>query len=165
MKLVAAFAVAVLAIAPVAHGQTVCEEVGRINASGLHRFDSIKGAFVTDEAEQELYESNATLFGAKVCQIDQYFEPRHTCTWEFDTEAELMAAYAERAAAIAPCFEGWEEDALLVSDPGEPYRVLAGVGYLGADIYETLVWAVFADFDQGRDTGRYRLVIYATDYT
>jgi hypothetical protein len=165
MKRLVVLAIAALVQAPMAHAQTVCQEVARINASGLYRFDSIKGAFATDEAEDELYESNATLFGAGDCQIDQYFEPRHTCAWEFDSEVELMAAYAEKAAAIAPCFEAWEKEALLMSDPSEPYRVLAGVGYLGADIYEMLVWAIFADFDEGREGRRYRLVIYATDYT
>jgi len=77
MKLVAALVIAGLSLTPFAHAQTVCEEVARINTSGVYRFDSIKGAFATDESEDELYESNATLFGLEDCLIDQYFEPRH----------------------------------------------------------------------------------------
>lgn len=164
MKLTIIAAIAIV-VAPVAQAQTVCEEVSRINASGLYRFDSIKGTLASDEADDELYESNATLFGAGDCLIDQYFEPAHVCTWEFDTEADLMAAYHAKTAAIAPCFDGWAREGLLVSDPAEPYRVLAGVGYLGADAYETVVWEIVADFDQGRATGRYRLEMKAIDYT
>jgi hypothetical protein len=166
MKRIAAFAIAALALSPFAHAQTVCEEVARINASGVYRFDSIKGAFATDEAGDELYESNATLFGAEDCLIDQYFEPRHSCVWEFDAEADLMAAYADKTAALAPCLAGWERNGLLVSDPSEPYRVLAGVGYLGAGEYAVIVWEIIADFDAGRDaSGRYRLSITAIDYS
>jgi len=166
MKRVAALVIAGLVLAPIAHAQTACKEVGRISASGLYRFDSIKGARATDEPEDELYESNASLFGHEDCLIDQYFEPVHACTWEFDTEASLMAAYNEKAEAIAPCLAGWEKQELLVSDPAEAgYRTLAGVGYLGADVYEMVVWAIIADFDPGRKIGRYRLVIEATDYT
>ena len=165
MKLVAALVIAGLSLTPFAHAQTVCEEVARINTSGVYRFDSIKGAFATDESEDELYESNATLFGLEDCLIDQYFEPRHGCVWEFDTEAELLAAYAAKTAAVAPCFEGWEQQALLVSDPEETYQVLAGVGYLGADEFEVIVWDIVADFDPGRAMGRYRLVMDAIDYT
>lgn len=155
-----------IAIAPLAHAQTVCEEVARINTSGIYRFDSIKGAFVTDESEDELYESNATLFGSEDCLIDQYFEPKHGCVWEFETEAELLATYTSKAAAVAPCFEGWERQDLWISDPEETYRVLAGVGYLGADAFEVIVWEIIADFDPGREAGgRYRLSMTAIDYT
>lgn len=154
------------AVAPLAHAQTVCEEVARINTSGIHRFDSIKGAQATDEPEDELYASNATLFGLETCLIEQYFEPRHGCVWEFETEAELLAAYASKATAVAPCFEGWERQDLLISDPEEIYRVLAGVGYLGADEFEVIVWEIVADFDPGREAGgRYRLSMTAIDYT
>jgi hypothetical protein len=167
MKLAAvSLAMAALAIAPLAHAQTVCEEVGSINTSGIYRFDSIKGAFVTDESIDELYESNATLFGAEDCLIDQYFEPRHVCVWEFDTEADVMAAYAAKTSAVAPCFEGWERQALLVSDPEETYRILAGVGYLGPAEFEVVVWEIIADFDPGRDEGsRYYLSMTTIDYT
>lgn len=165
MRLVVIAALAT-ALAPLVHAQVVCEEVARINTSGLHRFDSIKGAFATDEPEDELYESNATLFGAEDCLIDQYFEPRHSCVWEFDSEADVMAAYAEKAAAIAPCLAGWEQNGLLVSDPDESYRVLAGVGYLGAGEFEVVVWEIVADFDPGREaSSRYRLSMAAIDYT
>jgi hypothetical protein len=155
-----------MTLAPVAAAQTVCEEVAAINSAGLHRFDSIKGAQATDEPEDELYESNATLFGLETCLIEQYFEPRHGCVWEFETEAELLAAYASKATAVAPCFEGWDRQALLVSDPEETYRVLAGVGYLGAGEYEVIVWEIVADLDPGREAGgRYRLSMTAIDYT
>jgi len=43
--------------------------------------------------------------------------------------------------------------------------VLAGVGYLGADEFEVIVWDIVADFDPGRAMGRYRLVMDAIDYT
>lgn len=165
MKLVAAFAIAGLAFAPLSHAQTVCEEVAAINASGLYRFDSIKGAFASDEDEDELYESKATLFGEGGCLIDQFFEPRHVCTWEFDSEADVMAAYAAKALEMAPCFAGWEEQGLFVHDPDEPYRVLAGVGYLGAGVHEMIVWSILADFDVGREGKRYRLVIETVDYS
>ena len=166
MKRIAAFAFAALALSPLAHAHTVCEDVARINTSGIHRFDSIKGAFATDEAEDELYESNATLFGAEDCLIDQHFEPRHACAWEFETEAELISAYTQKTDALAPCLAGWERNGLLVSDPSEPYRVLAGVGYLGAGEYAVIVWEIIADFDAERDaSGRYRLSITAIDYS
>ncbi len=167
MKSIAAvLTIAGLVLTPFANAQTPCEEVARINTSGVYRFDGIKGAFATDEAEDELYESNATLFGAEDCLIDQYFEPRHSCVWEFDAEADVVAAYAEKAAAIAPCFAGWERQDLLVHDPSEPYRVLAGAGYLGSGDYEVIVWEIVADFDQGREAGRrYRLSMTAIDYT
>ena len=165
MKPTIMLAIAV-AIAPLAHAQTVCEEVARINTSGIHRFDSIKGAQATDDPEDELYKSNATLFGSEDCLIEQYFEPRHACVWEFESEAELLAAYASKTTAVAPCFEGWDRQALLVSDPEETYRVLAGVGYLGAGEYEVIVWEIIADFDPGREAGgRYRLSMTAIDYT
>lgn len=165
MQRIAAIAFAAIGLAPLGHAQTVCEEVTRINASGVYRFDSIKGAFVTDAAEDELYESNATLFGAEDCLIDQYFEPRHSCVWEFDAEADLTAAYAQKTGALAPCLAGWEQKGLLISDASEPYRVLAGVGYLGAGEYEFMVWEIVADFDAGRDAGgRYHLSITAIDY-
>lgn len=155
-----------MTLAPVAAAQTVCEEVAAINIAGLHRYDSIKGAQATDEPEDELYESSATLFGLKTCLIEQYFEPRHGCVWEFDTEAELIAAYTTRSEAVAPCFEGWERSELLMSDPNDPgYRVIAGVGYLGAGEFEVIVWEIVADFDPGRNTGRYRLVMDAIDYS
>ncbi len=166
MKRVAALAIAGLVLAPIAHAQTVCEDVGRISASGLYRFDSIKGAQATDEPEDELYESSATLFGSENCLIDQYFEPRHGCIWEFDAETELLAAYVSKTTAVAPCFEGWERRDLRVSDPEETYRVLAGVGYLGADEFEVIVWEIIADFDPGREAGsRYRLSMTAIDYS
>lgn len=167
MKLAAVtLAIATLAFGPLAHAQAVCEEVARINTSGIFRFDSIKGAFATEESEDKLYESSATLFGSEDCLIDQHFEPRHGCVWAFDTEVELLAAYASKTAALAPCFEGWERQDLLVSDPEETYRVLAGVGYLGADQYEVTVWEIIADFDPGREAqGRYRLSMTAIDYT
>jgi hypothetical protein len=165
MKRIAAFAIAALALSPLAHAH-VCEDVARINTSGIHRFDSIKGAFATDDAEHELYESNATLLGAEDCFIDQYFEPRHACAWEFETEVELMDAYTQKTAALAPCLAGWERNGLLVSDPSEAYRVLAGVGYLGAGEYAVIVWEIIADFDAERDaSGRYRLSITAIDYS
>lgn len=164
MKRLVVLSLAALVQAPMAHAQTVCEEVARINTSGLYRFDSIKGAFATDEAEDELYESKATLFEEAGCLIDQFFEPRHVCTWEFDSEADVMAAYAAKASAMAPCFAGWEEQGLLVHNPDEPYRVLAGVGYLGAGIHEMIVWSILADFDVGREGKRYRLVIETVDY-
>ena len=156
-----------MTLAPVAAAQTVCEEVAAINIAGLHRYDSIKGAQATDEPEDELYESSATLFGLKTCLIEQYFEPRHGCVWEFDTEAELIAAYTTRSEAVAPCFEGWERSELLVSDPNDPgYRVIAGVGYLGAGEFEVIVWEIIADLDPGREAGgRYRLSMTAIDYT
>lgn len=161
-----ALAMATIVFAPLAHAQTVCEDVARINTSGIYRFDSIKGPFATDESEDELYESNATLFGVEDCLIDQYFEPRHICAWEFETEAELLAAYLSKTTAVAPCFEGWDRQDLLISDPEETYRVLAGVGYLGADEYEVIVWEIIADFDPGREAGgRYRLSMMAIDYT
>lgn len=155
-----------MTMAPVAMAQTVCEEVAAINAAGLHRFDSIKGGQATDEPEDELYESNATLFGSDDCLIEQVFEPRHGCNWDFDTEAELLAAYAAKSEAVAPCLEGWERRGLLVTDPADPgYRVIAGVGYLGAGEYEVIVWEIVADFDPERDTGRYRLSMTAIDYS
>jgi len=162
----AVIAVLANAVAPLGHAQTVCEDVARINTSGIHRFESIKGAFATDEAYDELYESKATLFGAHDCLIDQRFEPRHACAWELETEAELIAAYAEKAGALAPCLAGWERNGLLVSDPSEPYRVLAGMGYLGAGEYAVIVWEIIADFDGERDArSRYRLSITAIDYS
>ncbi len=66
-----------MTMAPVAMAETVCEEVAAITTAGLHRFDSIKGAQATDEPEDELYESSATLFGLDSCLIEQVFEPRH----------------------------------------------------------------------------------------
>lgn len=162
----AAIAAIAIALAPLSHAQTVCEEIAAINAAGLHRFDGIKGAQATDEPEDEVYESNATLFGLETCLIEQHFEPRHGCIWEFDTEAELLAAYTAKSEAVAPCFDGWERRGLLVTDPNDPgYRVVAGVGYLGAGDYEVIVWEIFADFDPERKTGRYRLVMDAIDYT
>lgn len=156
-----------MTMAPVAMAQTVCEEVAAINAAGLHRFDSIRGGPATDEPENEHYESNATLFGLETCLIEQVFEPRHGCVWEFDTETELIAAYAARSDAVAPCFEGWERTGLLVTDPNDPgYRVIAGVGYLGAGPFAVLVWEIVASLDPDREAGgRYRLSISAIDYT
>lgn len=165
MKLIAALGVATLAMAPVAQAQSVCEEVGWINEAAIEHFDTIKGPYLPGRSADELFESDAALFGGYDCVIDQYFEPRHVCTWEFDSEAEVMSAYAAKAAAIAPCLAGWEEEALFVHDPEEPYRVLAGVGYLGAGAYEPIVWSVLADFDVGRDGKRYRLVIETVDYS
>lgn len=165
MKL-AVIAAIMFAVAPFAHAQTICEEVARINESGLGGFDSIRGPYLPDRSADELSESDATLFGGYDCLIDQYFEPRHSCAWEFATEAELLAAYAEKAAAIAPCLAGWERQDLLVSGPNETHRVLAGAGYLGAGDYEVIVWEIVADFDAGRAAGEgYRLSFTAIDYT
>lgn len=165
MKLAIVAAIAIAA-APLARAQTVCEEVARINESALERFDNIKGPYLPGRSADEVSESDATLFGGYDCVIDQYFEAVHACTWAFETEADLLAAYAAKSAAIAPCFAGWNKDDLLVHDQSAPgQRTLAGVGYLDPPgAYELIVWAIIAEIDPAQDSGRYRLVIQTTDY-
>ena len=165
MKLAIIAAIA-MAAAPLAGAQTVCDEVAQINESGLDRFDDIRGPYLPGRSADEVSESDASLFGGYDCVIDQYFEAVHACTWTFEAQVDLMAAYAEKSAAIAPCFAGWKKDDLLVHDPSEPgKRTLAGVGYLDPlGAYASIVWAIIAEIEPAQDGGRYRLVIQATDY-
>ncbi len=113
--------------APIANAQARCEEIARINASALDRFESITGEYATDDFSDEIYESDARLFGSRTCLLDLFAEPMHTCRWELKTEAAVIAAYRTYAAQMDACLTGWKREAEPLSGPDEPgYRVLGG---------------------------------------
>ena len=151
MKFVSAGLALAFALAPAAHAQITCDDVGRLNGAVLDDFGSLAG----DEVDDDIFKTSVVMAGAETCGIDLFFEAVHSCWWRFSSEQEAVAAYNASVATLANCLPGWARHcAEEGATPATGVRNIAETHFAGDGEYTDVEWQLVVE--QGTDSA-YRL--------
>ncbi len=143
MKSAIAFAAGLaLALAPAAHAQVTCAEIGRVAAAAPDEFEDIAG----EEIEDDLFKASYTLSGATECTVEYSFDTVYSCLWLYGNEADATAAYNAQVVAVGGCLPTWERrDDNDAGNFSDGLRYVRGYYFAGLDVQEDVEWGVFME--------------------
>jgi hypothetical protein len=130
MKFVVPFAGLLLVLAPAAHAQISCVELGLVLQSGLSNFEQLKGA--PKEDQQDVWRASFSLPGAGQCEVLKGSQGAwfYSCDELFRTETQARSAFSANVASVASCLSSWRrEPAGKAISPG---KVLDSAAFTGA---------------------------------
>lgn len=139
-----------LALAPAAHAQVTCSEMGRVAEYSKDDFDDIIG----EEVDDDYYKATYAFSGAAECTLDFGWDSVYSCLWAYDNYAAANTALYAQRSAVSACLPGWNPEALVPSTAANGYRTIEGTYYVGAGSNSDYEWGVFLEehtFDGGTD--------------
>ncbi len=145
----AATAIAVLALAPAAHAQAVCDDIARV----LHEAEDNFGGAIGDEIEEDFYGTTFMLPGADVCRIAFDLDSMFYCTWQFPSEAAMVNFLDSQIAEMRACLTiDWKEETIEGDGEDAEWRLISGKSFGVTINGEDLVYVAHADASKASPT-------------